>query len=94
MRARRVRFTKPSVREAHPRATKTRDGVTQYRRNEEGRYAKWEAIGDQRRKQNGLCAKCNQQLDLADAVFRDKEFRDGVENPVQHRKCPAVPVAV
>jgi hypothetical protein len=82
MRARRVRFTKPSIRADHPRATKTRDGITQYRRNTEGRHAQREAIGEQRRRQQSLCFDCQQWLDLADAKFLHKEFRDGVENPV------------
>jgi hypothetical protein len=94
MRARRVRFTKPSIRESHPRATKTRDGLSTYRRNSEGKYLRWEAMGEQRRRQNSLCAKCGQWLEFEDAVFRDKEFRDGIENPVQHRKCPASAVVV
>lgn len=89
MRARRVRFTKPAIREGHPRATKTRDGVTVYRRNMEGRHLKAEAIGEQRRKQQSLCAKCGQWLEYADAVFESKEFREGVENHVIHRgQCP------
>lgn len=90
MRARRVRFTKPAVREDHPRALKTRDGISQYRRNMEGKHALAEAIGEQRRRQSSLCSKCGQWLDYADAVLRDKEFQDGIENPVQHRKCPTV----
>jgi len=89
MRARRVRFTRPAVREGHPRATKTRDGVTQYRHNTEGRYLKQEAIGEQRRKQSSLCADCGQWLELADARFRDKTFQEGVENAVTHKKCPS-----
>jgi hypothetical protein len=90
MRARRVRFTKPAVRSDHPRATKCRDGVTQYRRNMEGRHAQLEAIGEQRRVQLSLCFRCGQPLDLADAVFESKEFREGVTNHVVHRKnCTA-----
>ena len=88
MRAHRVRFTKSSIRDGHPRATKTLDGVTQYRRNTEGRYAQFEAIGEQRRKQFGMCGECNQYLELADAKFRDKTFREGVEHVVVHKKCP------
>jgi hypothetical protein len=89
MRARRVRFTRPSIREGHPRAMKSRDGVAVIRRNLEGRHLKMEMIGEQRRKQESRCAKCGNWLELADAVFRDREFKDGIENPVQHRKCPA-----
>ncbi len=90
VRARRIRFTKPSVREDHPRAIKTRDGVSMYRRNMEGRHLKAEAIGEQRRKQQSLCIVCGQWLEYADAVFRDKTFREGVENAVIHRKCPII----
>jgi hypothetical protein len=93
MRARRVRFTKPSIRADHPRATKTRDGVSVYRRNAEGRYLRQEAIGEQRRRQSSLCAKCGQWLDYEDAVFQSKEIQDGIENPVQHRKCPTAVAA-
>jgi hypothetical protein len=49
-----------------------------------------EAIGEQRRAQQSKCAKCDNWLEYGDAVFRDKEFRDGIENPVVHRnKCPS-----
>ena len=94
MRARRVRFTKSAIRDGHPRATKTLEGVTTFRRNEEGRYAKWEAIGEQRRRQQSLCADCKQRLEYEDAKFRDNTFREGVENAVVHKKCPVVSVAV
>ena len=88
MRARRVRFTKPAIRDGHPRATKCRDGATQYRRNMEGRHAQFEAIGEQRRKQSSLCAECGQWLELADSKFRSKQFVEGVENAVIHKICP------
>jgi len=89
MRARRVRFTKPAVRETQSRAVKTRDGVSQYRHNEAGRYAKWEALGEQRRRQESKCARCGNWLEFEDSVFESKEFKDGVENKVVHRKkCP------
>ena len=89
MRARRVRFTAPRVRSTPERITKTRDGITVYRRNRQGRQAMIEAIGEQRRRQQSLCHRCGNWLEFEDAVFRDKEFKDGAENPVQHRKCPA-----
>ena len=91
MRARRVRFTKPSIRADHPRATKSRDGITQFRHNNEGRHAQREAIGEQRRLQNSLCARCGGWLELADSKFASKEFREGVPNPVIHnRGCNAI----
>ena len=90
MRARRVRFVKPSVREAPKRATKTRDGISVYRHNDAGRQAKREAVGEQRRRQGSLCADCGGWLELADTRFRDKQFREGVENQVIHKsKCNA-----
>ena len=67
---------------------KTRDGVSIYRHNAQGRHAKAEAIGEQRRRQQGRCGNCNHWLELADARFRDKDFREGVENVVVHKKCP------
>jgi hypothetical protein len=90
MRAHRVRFTRPAVREGHPRATKTRDGVTMYRRNMEGKHLKAEAIGEQRRRQESKCVKCGNWLEFADAVFESKTFQDGITNHVVHRKCPAI----
>jgi hypothetical protein len=90
MRARRTRFTTSRVRATPERVTKTRDGVTVYRRNNQGKQAMAEAIGEQRRAQQSKCAKCDNWLEYGDAVFRDKEFRDGIENPVVHRnKCPS-----
>jgi len=90
MRARRVRFTKPAVREGHPRALKTRDGISVLRRNTEGRYLKMELIGEQRRQQDSLCSRCGHWLELEDAVFESKEFREGITNHVVHRrKCIA-----
>lgn len=86
MRGHRVRFTTPKIRATPERITKTRNGITVYRRNLQGRQAMREAIGEQRRRQNSLCSKCGQWLEYEDAVFRDKEFREGTENPVQHRK--------
>lgn len=89
MRARRVRFTKPTVREGHPRATKSRDGVSVYRRNMEGRHALSEAIGEQRRVQQSICHRCGNWLEYEDAVFESKQFMEGVTNHVVHRKkCP------
>lgn len=89
MRARRTRFTTPRVRATPERVTKTRDGVTIYRRNMQGRSALAEALGEQRRKQNGLCGRCGHWLDLADSKFESKEFREGETNRVVHRKCPS-----
>ena len=89
MRARRVRFTRPSVRETPKRVTKTRDGISVYRQNAQGRYAKQEAIGEQRRAQKSLCHRCGNWLEYEDSVFESKTFQDGVVNHVVHRKtCP------
>lgn len=91
MRARRVRFTTPRIRSAPERVTKTRDGVTVYRRNMQGKQAIAEAIGEQRRRQSGLCAKCGDLLELADSKFESKEFREGVENRLIHKGgCRAI----
>jgi hypothetical protein len=90
VRSHRVRFTKPAIREAQPRAVKTRDGISAYRHNDAGRHAKREAIGEQRRRQQSLCADCGGWLELADTKFRDKQFREGIENQVIHKsKCNA-----
>ena len=86
MRAHRVRFTRPRVREELSRATKTREGITVIRRNAQGRQLKSDMIADQYRKQHGFCAKCDGQLELVDAVFESKEFRESVENRLVHRK--------
>jgi hypothetical protein len=87
MRARRVRFTKPGIRQDHPRATKTRDGVTQYRHSNAGRHAKLEAMAEQRRRQGSLCARCNQYLDFSDSKFENTKFMDGVENKLIHKRA-------
>jgi hypothetical protein len=64
-----------------------------FRRNVEGRHAQFEALGEQRRRQQSLCADCGQWLEFADTKFRDKSFREGVEHVVIHRRCPTDSVA-
>ena len=89
MRAHRKRFTTPKIRSTPERITKSRDGVKIFRRNRQGKQAMAEAVGEQRRRQQSLCAKCGNWLEYVDAVFESKEFREGVENHVIHRsKCP------
>jgi hypothetical protein len=89
MRAHRVRFTTSKTRSTPERATKTRDGVTIFRRNLQGKHAMREALGEQRRSQQSLCHRCGNWLEYEDAVFESKQFMEGTVNHVAHRKCPA-----
>lgn len=85
-----MRFVKPKSARTI-RRVQCNDGNsagTRFRNSTAGRSAKREALGEQRRRQESLCANCNQFVSFEDAKFRDKVFVDGVENKVIHRKCP------
>lgn len=85
MRYHRVRFTKTKLAKT---VRRTEDG-TRFRNSSAGRSAKREALGEQRRRQESLCADCNQFMALGDSKFKHKLFTDGAVNPVIHRVCPA-----
>lgn len=89
MRFHRVRFTRKKQPRTIRRFEHGGEGQvgTRFRNSKAGRYAKLEAIGEQRRKQDSVCSRCNQFLELDDAVFESKIFHEGVENKVIHRRC-------
>jgi len=89
MRPSRKRF----VRAKSPRTvrrTPAGDGTatSRYMHNEHGRAAQREALAEQRRKQNSLCADCGNFLSWDHAKFKYRECPDGVENVAIHKKCP------
>lgn len=88
MRARRKRFTVPRIRTSRDKTTRTLEGVTRYRNSNAGRYAKLERLWVQCEKQQAICPLCGGHLDIAKSKFESREFKDGVENRVIHRKCP------
>jgi hypothetical protein len=61
--------------------------VQRYMHNASGRAAMREALGEQRRRQGGLCGKCNIPLPWDEAKFRYKECPDGVVNDAIHKRC-------
>lgn len=89
MRPSRKRF----VRAKSPRTvrrTPVGDGTatSRYMHNEHGRAAQREALAEQRRRQQSLCAKCGNFLEWADTRFEHRECPDGVENRCIHKsKC-------
>lgn len=90
MRAARKRFTRPRK----PKSIRRKpvgDGTatSRYMNSDAGRAAMKEALGEQRRKQNGICAKCGGWLPWESTKFEYRERPDGVENRAIHKvKCP------
>jgi hypothetical protein len=89
MRASRKRFVRPKP----PRTTRRTsiDGsssTTRFMHNIHGRAAQREALAEQRRQQNSLCAKCGNFLPWAEARFEFRECPDGTINRAIHKgKC-------
>lgn len=88
MRASRKRF----VRRGQPQTIRRRpvgDGtaVGHYMHNASGRAAMKEALAEQRRKQNCLCADCGRFMEWSNCKFKLRAFPDGVENEAVHKRC-------
>ena len=85
MRAHRVRFVPPK----RLRATKRLEGVETCLASPAGRAELQERKWTQWRLQARICADCHSEMaGLGDARFRERGFRDGVENPLVHKRCP------
>ena len=85
MRPHRVRFVPPK----RVRATKRLNGTETCLPSPAGRAELQSRKWAQWRAQSGVCADCHTAMDgLSDAKFRQREFREGVENPLVHKRCP------
>ena len=83
MRKIRVRFTRPTP----PRVEKTvRQGVKQCLWSPAGRAEMKARLMQKWKEQCGICPNCNQRLALLDAKFSSKEFVEGEENLVVHKR--------
>lgn len=89
MRPARKRFTRrKQVQTVRRKSTGDGGAVARYMHNSAGRAAMREALGEQRRRQNNLCAKCNEYLPWDEAKFAFRECPDGTINTAVHkRKC-------
>lgn len=89
MRPSRKRFVRAkSPMTMRRRATGDGGSISRYTNNASGRSAMKEALAEQRRKQQSLCAECGQFLEWSDCKFKYRECPDGVENVTIHKsKC-------
>ena len=88
MRHHRTRFRTPRTRKPRLETMRRLGQESWFMHSDMGRMAKREAIGEQRRKQDGLCGRCGQAMAFEESKFESSVFVDGQENKVVHRKCP------
>lgn len=62
--------------------------TSKYMHNVHGRAAMQEALAEQRRRQDNLCAECQQFMHWDQTKFKHQRCPDGVENLAVHRRCP------
>lgn len=88
MRPARKRFTKPRQSQSVRRkAIGDGSSTSRYMNNAAGRAAMREALGEQRRKQNALCADCSQFMPWGECKFKFRSCPDGAVNVAVHKKC-------
>ena len=88
MRFQRKRFTQSSTRDTseRKRAILTRNGISRFSQSELGMSVKRERLMEQLQKQNFVCPRCPERLDLTDAVFLTTRFDAGSIPPVVHKR--------
>ena len=89
MRFIRKRFTQSSTRDTstRDRAIKTLNGVSRFSQSSVGMSVRRELLMDKLQNQHSICERCQDHLDLGDAVFLITRFDAGVIPPVVHKRC-------